>query len=198
MCVDSCMRAYGREGESKDRGGAGGRGWDTAPRTCGSAPRAGAEVASWEAGGSPWPQELCPYPSWATPGSDGSPGEWDDTWGSGWDSWQRGGIRLLERRRPCASGFTLDTEECPSESSLCPSWEATSSAGPAVMWGHRFTDQREWPTVHQHRHQKDSACHKKDSSPALFVGDEGSRIQDHFKWTALHIKLTVSLTFPLT
>ena len=120
MCVDSCMRAYGREGESKDRGGAGGRGWDTAPRTCGSAPRAGAEVASWEAGGSPWPQELCPYPSWATPGSDGSPGEWDDTWGSGWDSWQRGGIRLLERRRPCASGFTLDTEECPSEVASAP------------------------------------------------------------------------------
>ena len=24
-------------------------------------------------------------------------------------------------RRTCASGFTLDTEECPSESSLCPS-----------------------------------------------------------------------------
>lgn len=174
MCVDSRMRAHGGEDESKDRGGAGGR-----------------EAGTQHPGDvDPPPEQEQRLPAGRQVAAHGprncvhtSLGRLLEMMGA-----QENGMTLrvqvgtpgreeesdLERRRTCASGFTLDTEECPSESSLCPSWPAISSAGPAVMRGHCFTDQRVCPTVHHHRYQKASACHKKGSSPALFVGDEGS------------------------
>lgn len=81
-----------------------------------------------------------------------------------------------------------------------PSWAATSRAGPTVMQGHCFTD-REYAL------QSITTGIRKlqlvtRRTPALLssirVGDEGSRIQDHLKLTVLHIKLNVSLTFPVT
>lgn len=97
------VRAEWEEDESNDRGGAGSRGWDPQhPGHVDPPPEQEQRLPDGRQVAAHGPRNW-DHTSLGRLWKGLEPRRWDDTLGSGWDSWQRGGIRLLERRRTCAS-----------------------------------------------------------------------------------------------